>query len=91
MVKLYFSHPLSAGGGASPTGVRPKFGLSDGKPYTVKLANGVVMPQIGFGTAGLGCEKSYSSVLTALEVGYRHLDTAQVRDFTHEAKFQACS
>jgi 2,5-diketo-D-gluconate reductase B len=34
------------------------------------------IPMIGFGTSGLG-DKAHEAIATALEVGYRHLDTAQ--------------
>jgi len=35
------------------------------------------MPQIGFGTWNRNGEEAYSSVISALEVGYRHIDTAE--------------
>src|SRR5438270_12126554 len=38
-------------------------------------AHGAEIPQIGFGTSGLG-EKAGEIVATALKVGYRHIDTA---------------
>ncbi len=46
---------------------------------TIKLNNGVEIPQIG-----LGCydpdlsDETYQSVLMALEIGYRHIDTATI-------------
>ncbi len=40
----------------------------------MKERNGI--PMIGFGTSGLGA-KAHESIGIALEVGYRHLDTAQ--------------
>lgn len=40
----------------------------------MKRRNGI--PVIGFGTAGLGA-RAHEAIATALEVGYRHLDTAQ--------------
>ena len=44
---------------------------------------GMEMPSIGFGTAGLGSETK-ESVLHALEVGYRMVDTAQAPvSYTH--------
>ena len=51
-------------------------GLTAGasKAGTMKRRNGI--PVIGFGTAGLG-ERPQEAIATALEVGYRHLDTAQ--------------
>jgi diketogulonate reductase-like aldo/keto reductase len=36
------------------------------------------MPNIGMGTFRLKDEVAYQSVLTALELGYRHIDTAQI-------------
>lgn len=36
---------------------------------TVKLNNGVEMPRIGFGTAGLGCARSLQAVQYALDAG----------------------
>ena len=44
-----------------------------------KLANGVEMPMIGLGTFLVADGKSaYDTVLHALSVGYRHIDTAQM-------------
>ncbi|MEC4115611.1 MULTISPECIES: aldo/keto reductase [Myroides] len=44
---------------------------------TYKLGNGVLIPKVGFGTwqAAEG-EEAVNSVKTALELGYRHIDTA---------------
>jgi diketogulonate reductase-like aldo/keto reductase len=44
----------------------------------VTLNNGVVMPRVGFGTAGLG-QETESATTWALAAGYRLLDSAQVR------------
>ncbi len=42
------------------------------------LSNGVKIPKLGFGTWQLEAGKeTYESVLNALKVGYRHIDTAQ--------------
>ncbi|WP_224449117.1 aldo/keto reductase [Haloprofundus salilacus] len=38
------------------------------------------LPPIGLGTMGLDSESGVESVRTALDVGYRHLDTAQIYD-----------
>ncbi len=46
-------------------------------------SGGMEMPSIGFGTAGLGSETK-ESVLNALEVGYRMLDTAQAPEWYRE-------
>lgn len=40
-------------------------------------ARGVEIPALGFGTWDVHGESAYRSVRTALEVGYRHIDTAQ--------------
>ncbi len=40
------------------------------------LANGRAIPVLGFGTWQITGEAAYQSVRTALEVGYRHIDTA---------------
>jgi 2,5-diketo-D-gluconate reductase A len=43
---------------------------------TVRLNNGVEMPQLGLGTGGGDDEASRARVLQALEIGYRLFDTA---------------
>lgn len=43
----------------------------------VTLRNGVKMPQLGYGVYQIGKEECERCVLDALEVGYRHIDTAQ--------------
>lgn len=43
---------------------------------TVTLTDGRRIPLLGFGTWQLRGRSAYESVTTALEVGYRHLDTA---------------
>ena len=45
---------------------------------TVGLPGGAAMPLIGFGTWQITGEECYRAVRTALDVGYRHLDTATV-------------
>ena len=45
---------------------------------TVTLNNGVQMPIIGFGVFQIPPEETEQAVSTALEVGYRHIDTAAV-------------
>jgi diketogulonate reductase-like aldo/keto reductase len=45
---------------------------------TVTLANGSRMPLLGFGTWQIKGQNAVRAVSTALEVGYRHLDTATV-------------
>jgi diketogulonate reductase-like aldo/keto reductase len=43
---------------------------------TVTLNNGVVLPALGFGVYQTPPEQTVTAVQTALEVGYRHIDTA---------------
>ena len=43
---------------------------------TVTLPGGVEMPLIGFGTWQLTGRRAYEAIRHALEVGYRHIDTA---------------
>ncbi|TDD95383.1 aldo/keto reductase [Actinomadura rubrisoli] len=43
---------------------------------TVNLPGGTALPLIGFGTWQLRAKSAYESVRTALEIGYRHVDTA---------------
>ena len=45
---------------------------------SVELASGAKMPVLGFGTWQLRGSSVVNSVLRALEVGYRHIDTATV-------------
>lgn len=47
-----------------------------GVTKTVDLPGGTAMPLIGFGTWQLQGKAAYESVQTALEIGYRHVDTA---------------
>jgi 2,5-diketo-D-gluconate reductase A len=45
---------------------------------TIELNNGVEIPQLGFGTYLIKPHEAREAVLAALEVGYRHIDTAQM-------------
>ena len=46
---------------------------------TRKLSNGVLMPVLGLGTFKVDeGNEAYDTVLEALKIGYRHIDTAQV-------------
>jgi 2,5-diketo-D-gluconate reductase A len=45
---------------------------------TVELGNGVRIPQFGFGVFQIPPEETAAAVRTALEAGYRHIDTAQM-------------
>ncbi|CAG2118825.1 unnamed protein product [Medioppia subpectinata] len=47
---------------------------------TITLSNGRKMPVIGLGTYRATGDVIYNSVLTALDVGYRHIDTAYLYD-----------
>lgn len=42
------------------------------------LNNGVHMPMVGFGTGSLKDKDAYDSVLYAIKIGYRHIDTAAI-------------
>jgi len=44
----------------------------------IKLNNGVTIPQLGFGVFQIKPEDTRQATLAALEVGYRHIDTAQM-------------
>src|SRR4026209_2355656 len=43
---------------------------------TTRLNDGHTVPQIGLGTASLNDDKVAPVIVTALEAGYRHIDTA---------------
>src|SRR3954454_18111088 len=45
---------------------------------TITLNNGVEIPQLGFGVYQVPPEDTAEAVQTALEVGYRHIDTAEM-------------
>src|SRR5688572_18023198 len=45
---------------------------------TAPLPSGRGMPLLGFGTWRLSGDEAVSATLTALEAGYRHLDTATI-------------
>ena len=46
----------------------------------VRIADGVSVPLIGFGTWELNRDDAYSGVRAALDIGYRHIDTATAYD-----------
>merc|ERR1719183_3133287 len=55
------------------------------KRHAVTLANGFAMPVLGFGTWQLPADgTTYQTVRWALELGYRHIDTAQGYANEHE-------
>jgi 2,5-diketo-D-gluconate reductase A len=45
---------------------------------TIPLNNGVTIPQLGFGVFQIKPEETRQATLDALEVGYRHIDTAEM-------------
>ncbi|MCW2697953.1 MAG: dkgA [Modestobacter sp.] len=45
---------------------------------TITLNNGVEIPQLGFGVFQVKPDETAAAVQTALEVGYRHIDTAEM-------------
>jgi 2,5-diketo-D-gluconate reductase A len=45
---------------------------------TITLNNGVVIPQLGFGVYQITPDETKQATLDALEVGYRHIDTAEM-------------
>ncbi|MCW2830488.1 MAG: oxidoreductase [Aeromicrobium sp.] len=45
---------------------------------TIVLNNGVEIPQLGFGVYQVEPDETKDATLAALEVGYRHIDTAQM-------------
>jgi 2,5-diketo-D-gluconate reductase A len=47
---------------------------------TVTLAGGTQMPAVGFGTWRVNGRRGYDALRAALEVGYRHIDTATMYD-----------
>lgn len=47
---------------------------------TVTLNNGVELPQVGYGVYKVPSDETRQCVSTALEAGYRHLDTATLYD-----------
>jgi 2,5-diketo-D-gluconate reductase A len=45
---------------------------------TIALNNGVQIPQLGFGVYQIPPDETAEATRTALEIGYRHIDTAQM-------------
>jgi diketogulonate reductase-like aldo/keto reductase len=50
--------------------------IHSGDPHTVSLGGGVVMPLVGLGTWQMSGNSCYRAVRQALDLGYRHIDTA---------------
>ncbi len=44
----------------------------------IELNDGTRIPQLGFGVFQIEANETASAVRTALEIGYRHIDTAQM-------------
>lgn len=44
----------------------------------IDIADGVAIPQLGFGVYQIEPDKTAEAVRTALEIGYRHIDTAEM-------------
>src|SRR3954452_6711572 len=66
-------------GTASPADDRSRRGAAHMPTVpTVTLNNGVEIPQLGFGVFQIPPEETKAATLTALEVGYRHIDTAEM-------------
>jgi diketogulonate reductase-like aldo/keto reductase len=45
---------------------------------TIRLNNGVEIPQLGFGVFQIPPDQTVEATRTALEIGYRHIDTAEM-------------
>lgn len=50
---------------------------------TITLANGVVVPQLALGTWFIDDGKAADAVNAAVEIGYRHFDSAQAYGNEH--------
>lgn len=48
------------------------------KVPTIELNDGVSIPQLGFGVFQIKPEETAAAVKTALDIGYRHIDTAEM-------------
>ena len=48
------------------------------KVPTIELSDGVRIPQLGFGVFQIDPSRTAAAVKTALDIGYRHLDTAEM-------------
>ncbi|OBH49414.1 aldo/keto reductase [Mycobacterium mantenii] len=48
------------------------------KVPTIELKDGVGIPQLGFGVFQIKPDETAAAVKTALEIGYRHIDTAEM-------------
>src|SRR3974377_304093 len=48
------------------------------KVPTIELSDGVRIPQLGFGVFQIDPRRTAAAVKTALDIGYRHIDTAEM-------------
>ncbi len=57
---------------------------SSGTVPSLTLNDGHVIPQLGFGVYQVPLEETEAAVTTALDIGYRHIDTAEMYGNEHE-------
>ena len=57
---------------------------------SVRLSSGYDMPLVGLGTSGLSGDKCTQAVKTALGLGFRHIDSAQMCATRLWRLLQAC-
>lgn len=75
------SAPVAVCGSILPAGAQTDAGKITADVPMVKLNNGVLMPRFGLGTFLQGSDEvCRQSCLTALQAGYRHIDTAHAYD-----------
>lgn len=78
---LLLSAALVLCGSLLPAGAQEDAGKTTADVPVVKLNNGVQMPRFGLGTFLQGSDEvCRQSCLTALQAGYRHIDTAHAYD-----------
>ena len=78
---LLTAAPVAVCGSILPAGAQTDAGKTTADVPVVKLNNGVLMPRLGLGTFQQESDEvCRQSCLTALQVGYRHIDTAHAYD-----------
>lgn len=78
---LLTSAPIAVCGSILPAGAQTDAGKTTADVPMVKLNNGVLMPRFGLGTFQQGSDEvCRQSCLTALQAGYRHINTAHAYD-----------
>lgn len=78
---LLLSAAVALCGSVLPAGAQEDAGKTTADVPVVKLNNGVLMPRFGLGTFMQGSDEvCRQSCLTALQAGYRHIDTAHAYD-----------